>query len=287
LTNDVARLEPGQGVYAAWLTALGRMVADIGVLNRGDHLFGLVGDGLGGPLATRFDQLIFAEELTVSDVSAAVAELAVTGADAPSVVGAATGADPAELGALPELAQMTIDGGFVVRAGDSPWPAFRILIDRSGRDRVVAGLEAGGAVEMSDEMATSLRIEAGRGEWGRDLAEDVIPLEAGLLDRAISTSKGCYVGQEIVIRILHRGGGRVAKHLVLLEFGPDVEALPGLRGVLETDGATAGYVTSAAFSPARGRVVALAYLQREAATVGRTVTLAGSGAVAVVTGFAQ
>ena len=64
------------------------------------------------------------------------------------------------------------------------------------------------------QLVESLRIDAGRPRFGVDMTDDTIPLEAGLLERAISTTKGCYVGQEIIIRILHRGGGRVAKRLV-------------------------------------------------------------------------
>lgn len=288
LTNDVSSLEPGRGIYAAWLTPLGRMVADIVVLDRGDHLLGLVGAGLGATLAARFDQLIFAEDLAVTDVSADFADIAVTGQAAAGIVAAAAGGPEASvLDALPELGHVLVADGFIVRTGDSPLPAFRVLVGPSARHRVVDRLEAEGAVEMSDEMATALRIEAGRGEWGRDLGDDVIPLEAGLLERAISTSKGCYVGQEIVIRILHRGGGRVSKRLVVLAFDPDVERAPDRGAVLEVDGAAVGRLTSAAWSPAAGRVVALGYLHRDAAEVNRRVAVSGSGASAVVTGLAQ
>lgn len=286
LTNDVAHLEPRRGVYAAWLTPLGRMVADIVVLHRGDHLLGFVAEGLAASLAARFDQLIFAEDLTVSDASAEFCDVAVTGAAAAEVVAAATGAEVAALALLPELSLVDVEGGFVVRTGDSPLPSFRILIASASREPLVARLEAAGAVGMTEEMSTALRIEAGRGEWGHDLGDDVIPLEAGLLDRAISTSKGCYVGQEIVIRILHRGGGRVAKRLVTLDFDAGVVALPAPKTPLEVGGAPAGHLTSAAFSPGRGCIVALGYLHRDAAEAGRPVTVAGSGARAVVTGFA-
>jgi folate-binding protein YgfZ len=286
LTNDVSQLEPGRGVYAAWLTPLGRMVTDVVVLHRGGYLLGLVGDGLGAGLATRFDQLIFAEDLVVSDASGEFAELAVTGAGAIDLLAAAVGADAAALGSLNELSQLDVDGGFVLRTGDSPFPAFHLLIDPVMQGDVVSRLEAAGAVLMDEAISTALRIEAGRSEWGHDLGDDVIPLEAGLLDRAISTSKGCYVGQEIVIRILHRGGGRVAKRLVTLAFDPSVVEVPGHKAALERGGAAIGHITSAAFSPGRGCVIALGYLHRDAAEVGREVAIAGSGARAVVTGFA-
>lgn len=287
LTNDVSHLRAGLGVYAAWLTPLGRMTADMVVLHRGDHVLGLVGGGMGASLATKFDLLIFAENVTVSDVSTDFADVLVTGTAAGEVVAAATGADAAALGGLVEWEQLDVADGFVVRAGDSPLPAFRVVVDATSGPRVVAALEQAGTVGMTEDMATALRIEAGRGEWGRDLGDDVIPLEAGLLDRAISTSKGCYVGQEIVIRILHRGGGRVAKRLVTLAFDPAVVDVPAPKATLEVAGTAAGHVTSAAFSPAQGRVIALGYLHRDAAAVGRQVALPASGNVATVTGFAS
>ena len=71
-----------------------------------------------------------------------------------------------------------------------------------------------GAVPASDETAETLRIEAGRPRFAVDMDTDTIPLEAGIEDRAISLTKGCYVGQEVIVRVLHRGHGRVARKLV-------------------------------------------------------------------------
>lgn len=290
LTNDVSHLQRGHGVYAAWLTALGRMTADIVVLHRGGHLVGLVGDGLGAALAARFDSMIFAEQLTVMDASADLADLLVTGTAAAEVTAEATGAAVAALASLEELSQIDmpdVPGGFVVRVGESSFPAFRIVVPQANKARIVAAIEAAGAAAMTEPMTTALRIEAGRGEWGHDLSEDVIPLEAGLIDRAISTSKGCYVGQEIVIRILHRGGGRVAKRLVVLACDASLREAPAAPVALEHEGSVVGHLTSAAFSPARECVIALGYLQRAAAEIGQRVTIAGTGATAVVTDFAR
>lgn len=286
LTNDVAGLHRRQGVYAAWLTSLGRMNTDIVVLHRGESVMGLVGEGRGAELATMFDQLIFAEDVSVADVSPACADVFVTGTAAAEVVAAATGAPAPALRTLAELGQEDIAGGFVVRVGDSSLPAFRVIVESAGHGQLVSALERAGAVAMSHSMVTALRIEAARGQWGTDLSDDVIPLEAGLLERAISTSKGCYVGQEIVIRILHRGGGRVAKRLVTLAFDPAVTAAPAADAPLEADGKAVGQVTSAAWSPARGSVIALAYLHRDIAEAGRQVVVAGTRDTATVTGLA-
>lgn len=258
------------------------MIADIDVLHRGEALMGIVADGTGAALAARFDQLIFSEAVTVTDESAAWTELAVTGAQAADVVAAALAIDPVALAALPELSQLDAKAGFVVRGGDSPWPMFRIMVPVASRDEVVRALEAHGGRGMSAALAETLRVEAGRPAWGTDLTPETIPLEAGLLDRAISTSKGCYVGQEIIIRILHRGGGRVARRLMKLTCDPAVTTPPAAGTNLLAAGRVVGHVTSAVFSPAADRVIALAYVHRDNAEPGTTLTIDGSNASAVI-----
>ena len=106
-----------------------------------------------------------------------------------------------------------------------------------------------GAVKMSGELFEALRIEAGRPSFGVDMDEETIPLEAGLLERGISPTKGCYVGQEIIIRILHRGGGRVAKRLARLTFDPSVIAPPAAGTSILDGDRDVGRITSAAISP--------------------------------------
>jgi folate-binding protein YgfZ len=282
LTNDVLRVQRGEGVYAAYLTPQGRMITDIDVLHRGGWLFGSVPDGLGASMAARFDQLIFSEDLTVSDVSSLWTEIAVAGGDASVRVARALAEDAARLAALPELSQIDYGDGFVVRGGDAPWPMFRIVVPVAERGAIVSALEQHGVVPMSAEVAETLRVEAGRPLWGRELTADTIPLEAGLLERAISTSKGCYVGQEIIIRILHRGGGRVAKRLMTVMFGATVQEPPAPGTSLLADGHAVGHVTSAVYSPARDAIVALAYVHRDAAAVGRVLTIDGGGTGAIV-----
>jgi folate-binding protein YgfZ len=133
-----------------------------------------------------------------------------------------------------------------------------------------------------------LRIAAGRPAFGVDMTAETIPLEAGLLDRAISTTKGCYVGQEIIIRILHRGAGRVAKRLVTLKWdGPhgDVPVAPGT--VLLVVGRPAGQLTSVAPALRDKGLIGLGYVARDQATVGGTVAIGEDGPAAEITGFAR
>jgi folate-binding protein YgfZ len=163
---------------------------------------------------------------------------------------------------------------------------FRVFLPVAERLSTVGRFEAVGIGRVSDDLATALRIEAGRALWGTDLSGDVIPLEAGLLDRAISTTKGCYVGQEIVIRILHRGGGRVARRLVRLAIDPSGVEVPEAGAPIAIDGHDTGHVTSAAFSPASGRIVALGYVHRDAAEPGRVVAIGPGQIPAEIVGLA-
>jgi glycine cleavage system aminomethyltransferase T len=113
-------------------------------------------------MAARFDQLIFSEDLTVSDVSSLWTEIAVAGGDASVRVARALAEDAARLAALPELSQIDYGDGFVVRGGDAPWPMFRIVVPVAERGAIVSALEQHGVVPMSVEVAETLRVEAGR-----------------------------------------------------------------------------------------------------------------------------
>ena len=144
-----------------------------------------------------------------------------------------------------------------------------------------AMLDAAGAVPVEDDAADALRIEAGLPRFGPDMAEDTIPLEAGIEARAISFNKGCYVGQEVIIRVLHRGGGRVAQKLVGLRW-PAGAQVPPSGTVLRSGGADIGSVTSSAYSPACGCAVALAYLKRDFIEPGTVVSDGNGTAVDVV-----
>src|SRR4029077_19945401 len=103
-----------------------------------------------------------------------------------------------------------------------------------------------GVVDADEAIAEAIRIESGIPVYHRDMDEETIPLEANIESRAISFSKGCYVGQEVVIRVLHRGHGRVARKLVgLLVDGADV---PPRGAVIRSGEREIGRVTSSTLS---------------------------------------
>ena len=118
-----------------------------------------------------------------------------------------------------------------------------------------------------------IRIERGVPRFLADMTEDTIPLEAGIEDRAISFTKGCYVGQEIIVRVTHRGGGRVAKKLVRWVGDESAQVVPLPDAKIRAFDKDVGRVTSAAFSPGKNRVVGLGYVQRDYAASGTEVTI--------------
>ena len=118
-----------------------------------------------------------------------------------------------------------------------------------------------------------LRIERGVPRFLADMTDETIPLEAGIEDRAISFTKGCYVGQEIIVRVTHRGGGRVAKKLVqwIADESAQIVPMPDAR-IFSLD-KDVGRVTSSAFSPGLNRVLGLGYVQRDFVEPGTPLTI--------------
>jgi folate-binding protein YgfZ len=118
-----------------------------------------------------------------------------------------------------------------------------------------------------------IRIERGVPRFLADMDEDTIPLEAGIEDRAISFTKGCYVGQEVIVRVTTRGGGRVAKKLVRWVADASAEIVPLRDAAIASFDKNIGRVTSAAFSPTVNRVVGLGYVHRDFIASGTEVTV--------------
>ena len=288
LTNDIAGLAPGSGCYAALLTPQGRMISDMEVLRSAAadgtaRVMLAVPSPLAGGLATRFDKSIFTEDVRVTDISSATAQFGVVGPRAGEAIDAALFAlgHPAAAARLVRpYDNAALEPEAMAWRGEplDGLDAFELVVPRgqAGAARAALAMQA---APLSPGARLALRLEAGRPEFLVDMTGETIPLEANLLDRAISTSKGCYVGQEVIIRVLHRGGGRVAKKLASLKFSGGVPA-PG--SAMTTGDREAGRVTSAAFSPRDGAAIGLGYVHRDFAQEGATLTLA-DGSSAVVT----
>ena len=275
LTQDVKRLQVGQGAHAVYLTPQGRLVADLRVLRRADTFLLDTPAVSRTTLLSRLDQFVIMEDVTVADVTDSLGCLTVLGPRAAAYASACTGRAAGELQALPVLAHLPLDmGGVVVRTDAFGVDGFDLLapIDDLGvwRTLLSARLATAGAAVLD-----AARIEAGRPRFGVDMHDDTIPLEAGLENRAISFDKGCYVGQEVVIRILHRGQGRVARRLVHVVAAPSARGAAGWHpgDQVYVGDKVVGTATSVCWSPARGGWLAIAMLHRDATEPGTRVRI--------------
>jgi folate-binding protein YgfZ len=233
---------------AAYLTPQGRMIADMRVVNAPDRVLLDVPAALAASLRTKLDSLLFAEDASIADESA---HLALVEAHGPLVM--AIGGDAVSaIGAGAEA--VVFDRAFGV-------PGVSVFVAREAAEAIVAGFVTSGMPEVSLDTLNVLRVEAGRPAFLVDMDEHTIPLEAGLEDRAISFTKGCYVGQEVIVRVLHRGHGRVAKKLVGLLV--DGEEPPARGAAISAGDREVGRITSAVLSPALARVIALGYVHRD------------------------
>ena len=291
LTNDVEALAAGDGCYAAYLTPQGRMISDLRVLAFDDRFLLDVPAVALDTVRARFEQFIIMEDVTVTDVTADVARLAVHGPRAPATVAhvlapaaeASGGPEPiaARLSSLSEHQHLTFDwsaGGttaavVVASSRELGEHGFDLYVGREYAAALRAALVAAGAAPAAESVLDTLRIEAGRPRFGRDMDGETIPLEAGIESRAISDTKGCYVGQEIIVRVRDRGRGRVARRLVgLMPVTSDPgngRLAPG--DALVASGKSVGHLTSVAFSPALSRTIALGYVHRDHADAGSRV----------------
>jgi folate-binding protein YgfZ len=283
LTNDVAPLAGSGTCYAAWLTPQGRMITDMVVLDTGRDAWLDVPAPLAGDLAKKLDLLIFAEDVRVADVSSEVCCVGVYGPSAAAALAAALGVpslserDIAALGASALLAPDDDEIVAIVRATRAGVDGLHVYLSVRRAAGLEEALSHGGGVALDDGTSEVLRVEAAIPAFLVDMGDDTIPLEAGL-DAALSYTKGCYVGQEIIIRIRDRGHGRVARRLVGLLIAGDAS---NVADSVSLDGRAVGKMTSVVRSPALDRVIALAMLYRDAAAPGTELTL-GDGTRATV-----
>jgi folate-binding protein YgfZ len=287
LTNEIAALLPGQGAYSAYLTPQGRMIADLRVYVRPQEIITDVPGAGAERLLETLDKLIFAEDVAVTDTSTELSQYSVVGGAAAEFVARVFGVDATRLRQLTVWSQLDTKDGFVARTDDARVESFDVFAPQRDAPSIRQQLVEAGSMELTDDLWESIRVDAGRPAFGVDMDSDTIPLEAGLLERAISTTKGCYVGQEVVIRVLHRGGGRVARRLAKLNI-PGVAAQSLAPGALLRSGdRDAGKITSVAMSLDGTGVTALAYVRRELAEVGNEVEVEGViPAKAVITSLA-
>ena len=232
-------------------------------------------------ILAKLDQFIFSEDVQLGDVTATFAQIAVVGPDASRVVSTVVPAvTDAKLAGLPEHGSIRSEWkgqpAIITCVTDTGVSGYDVYVEHARVDEFKAALTAAGATPLDESTSEALRIESGVPLFGVDMDGETIPLEAGIEARAISFTKGCYVGQEVVIRVLHRGHGRVARKLVGLSI--DGERVPTPGAAIRANDRELGEVTSSTWSPALKRPIALAYVHRDFVEPGTNVTVDGEPA---------
>jgi len=280
LTQDILALQPGTGCYAAYLTQQGRMISDMRVLELGDLVLLDLPVARVAAVMEKLDQFVFTEDVRLGDVTAAFGKLTVAGPSAAAAVAALLAeSDPnlaVDLPGWPEFRNRRLafrgDAVILAASADLGVKAFDLYAERPLLEAFQAALREAGVAAASAATAEVLRVEAGIPAFGKDMDGDTLPLEAGIEGRAISFTKGCYPGQEVIIRVVHRGHGRVARRLTGLVF-EEGSAVPSRNDLVRAGDRDAGRVTSAILSPALGRPVAIAMLGRDFLEPGTELTV--------------
>ncbi len=249
-TNDIQHLQPGQGCYAFFLNAQGRILADANVLCFEDHLLLDSEPELASKIYDHLDKFIIADDVTLEDLTPALATIAVEGPRSEQVLAEAGAPVPAEPCAHEQWGART-----VARLNYSGSPGFFVIAPAAEEADLIATL---GAAEGDLEAFETVRLERGKPRYGPDISERYLAQETNVM-RALHFNKGCYLGQEIVERV--RSRAQIHRRLASVAIEGPVVPEAGTKLIAAEK--PAAEITSAAYSPALGMVAALAYVRVE------------------------
>ena len=275
ITNDVKALEENAWMAAAFPNVQGRLQASVRVINRaGGFLFDTEAVTHERVLKL-LERFTLAGDFHVTDITAETAQITVQGARSGEVVGAALGDVAARLERGRVAVEPWRNGNTVtmIRATHTGEDGFDLICDAGEATVLWDSLTAAGVRAVGFDALEVLRIEAGLPRYGVDMDETNVVLETGL-DDAVSFTKGCYIGQEIIARIHWRG--HVAKKIAGLSFNEKRGVQSGSK-VRAIDGKEIGRVTSPAFSPRLNRAIALAYIKYDYLAPGTQVKVISDG----------
>ena len=255
-TNHIQQLTPGTGCYAFFLNDKGRILSDANILCRPDHFLLDLEPEAREKIYQHLDRFIIADDVTLEDLTGELAAIAVEGPKSADVL-EASGAP------IPGADYSTAEWGarLVARLNETGSLGFAIFVPVSGKAELIGQLESAGAVASDSEAFRVVRLEHGKARYGEDISDRFLAQEANQ-PRALHFSKGCYLGQEIVERVRSRG----QIHRVLMPLVLDAKVAPDPGAKLQTGDANVAEITSAAYSPALEKVVALAYVRTDQAS---------------------
>jgi folate-binding protein YgfZ len=274
ITNRVQGLKTGEGCYAFFLNAQGRILADVNLLCFEDHFLLDTEPETRTKVYEHLDRYIIADDVTLEDQTPVLATLAVEGPEAVMVL--------SQLGApVPEAPFSWEPWGesTVARLDTTGSGGFFLLVPAEEKPVVTAQLAAAGIAQATPEEARIVRIEHGRPRYGEEITERYLVQETAQM-HAVNFNKGCYLGQEIVERV--RSRAQIHRALRRLEI--DTAEPPPAGVKLKSGDADAAEIASAVFSPALGKTVALAYVRVPFAEPGTKLSLGATGGEAATVG---
>jgi folate-binding protein YgfZ len=264
VTNDVQKVAPGGGCYAAHLTPQGKIVAHMQVLIDADALWLTLERAAIPKLLEAFDKLLIMEDVQMAEVSDDYSILALLGPKSSSALEVWTN-EALELAG--KYAHRKIDDSRIVRSE----LGYDIWVPREKEDKILHFLAQSGATAIDHGAWDVLRTEAGIPVYGVDIDETTTMPEIG--EAGINYEKGCYIGQEVVAKVKYIG--HVNRRFVGLVFsGTD---LPQLKSPIQKGGREVGYVTTALFSPGLKKPIALGFVSRAAYAPGNEVDVVSNG----------
>ncbi len=276
ITNDMKTLEEGHWMPAAFPNVQGRLIASVRIARRRDYFLIDTEAATHAEVWKSLERFTLAGDFRVSDVTSQTVLLSVQGQNAAEIIRSQLGSTVA---VIPKngLGQTVFleNEVTVLRATHTSEDGFDLLASSNDAEGIWESLANAGARPVGHDALEKLRIEAGVPRYGVDMDATTIVTEA--LDDAVSYTKGCYVGQEIIARIKYRG--HVAKKLMGIDFGQLVK--PGKDSkIMTSDGREIGRLTSVTSSPHLGRTIALGYVKYDYISPGTEVTaVANAGAV--------
>jgi folate-binding protein YgfZ len=270
LTNDVARLEDGAWMHAAFPSPQGRLIASVRVLRDGDRFIFDTEPATYERVLKYLERYTLAGDFRVRDLTDKTCLVSLQGARAAAVASAALGGDAVTRIGRGRVAVALAAWGReplrVIRATHTSEDGFDLFVDAEKAAYLWGELVKAGATPAGFDALEVLRVEAGLPRYGVDSSEANVVLEVVDESESVSYTKGCYAGQEIIARIHWRG--HVAKKLTGIIF--DRDAGPPADSALRScaDGREVGRVTSTVFSPRLSRQVALAVIRYDSLAPG-------------------
>lgn len=250
-TNRVEGLQPGEGCYAFFLSAQGRILADVNVLCFEDHFLLDTEPETRIKVYEHLDRYIIADDVTLEDQTEHVATIAVEGPEAAAALAAIAAPQPERPGST-----MAWSYGTVARLDTTGFGGFFLMVPAEEKLAITVRLTDAGVLPASLEDARIARIESGRPRYGEEITERYLLQETDQM-RAVNFNKGCYLGQEIVERVR----SRAQIHRILRRLELETREPPDAGTKLKAGEADAAEIASAVFSPALGKTVALAYVR--------------------------